>query len=126
LHGKNRLGGNALTECVVFGRIIGENIEIRNPNKKSASNLHDINNKERNSIDVKLMKINELSIHNDPNDCLVAIEGKIYNFTNFIDGHPGGSHSIIILCGSDGTKSFSAVHSMEMLTDFSPIYSLSE
>ena len=26
LHGKNRLGGNALTECVVFGRVIGNRI----------------------------------------------------------------------------------------------------
>ena len=26
LHGKNRLGGNALSECVVFGRVIGEQI----------------------------------------------------------------------------------------------------
>jgi len=25
LHGKNRLGGNSLLECVVFGRIAGKN-----------------------------------------------------------------------------------------------------
>lgn len=23
LHGKNRLGGNSLTECVVYGRLVG-------------------------------------------------------------------------------------------------------
>ena len=28
IHGKNRLGGNALTECVVFGRIVGTNIPL--------------------------------------------------------------------------------------------------
>jgi fumarate reductase flavoprotein subunit len=25
VHGANRLGGNAITECIVFGRIAGEN-----------------------------------------------------------------------------------------------------
>ena len=34
LHGKNRLGGNALTECLVFGRIIGENLEIKSSQKQ--------------------------------------------------------------------------------------------
>jgi cytochrome b involved in lipid metabolism len=28
----------------------------------------------------------------------------VYDFTNFIDEHPGGGHSILSLCGSDGTK----------------------
>ena len=29
LHGVNRLGGNALTECIVFGRVVGEIIELK-------------------------------------------------------------------------------------------------
>jgi hypothetical protein len=35
LHGKNRLGGNALTECVVFGRVIGNRIAATLQSKES-------------------------------------------------------------------------------------------
>ena len=28
LHGVNRLGGNSLTECVVFGRVVGTEIKL--------------------------------------------------------------------------------------------------
>jgi hypothetical protein len=37
LHGKNRLGGNALTECVVFGRVIGNRIAATLQSKASSS-----------------------------------------------------------------------------------------
>ncbi len=37
LHGKNRLGGNALSECVVFGRVIGHRISAALKNKETAA-----------------------------------------------------------------------------------------
>ena len=39
LHGRNRLGGNALSECVVFGRVIGEGLQLgeREPPREAAA-----------------------------------------------------------------------------------------
>jgi cytochrome b involved in lipid metabolism len=47
----------------------------------------------------------ELAKHNNAQDCWLAIEGKVYNVTNFIPGHPGGD-SIVRGCGQDATAMF--------------------
>ncbi len=49
--------------------------------------------------------IEEISTHNSPTDCWLLIDGKIYDVTNFIPGHPGGS-TILEGCGKDATELF--------------------
>ena len=41
LHGENRLGGNSLLECTVFGSIVGEKLEWgeRSPPERSAEGV---------------------------------------------------------------------------------------
>ncbi len=48
----------------------------------------------------------EISTHNSAEDCWVIVEGKVYDMTSFIDRHPGGSHSILVMCGFDATAPF--------------------
>lgn len=48
--------------------------------------------------------------HATPTDCWTAINGSVYNLTSWIARHPGGSGPIISLCGTDGSRSFSAQH----------------
>lgn len=45
LHGVNRLGGNALTECLVFGQLVGESIPL--PHKQQS---HDATATETESV----------------------------------------------------------------------------
>lgn len=44
--------------------------------------------------------------HDDPDDCWVAIDGKVYNFTSYIDNHEDDSADLQDLCGSDGSDEY--------------------
>lgn len=48
----------------------------------------------------------EISRHNSTSDCWMIINGKVYNFTSYINQHPGGPSEIIRYCGGDGTVGF--------------------
>jgi hypothetical protein len=52
----------------------------------------------------------EVSIHNSASDCWMAIDGKVYDATEYVETHPDGN-SILDGCGQDATAYFSAVHS---------------
>lgn len=122
LHGKNRLGGNALTECVVFGKIIADGISI-DPSRSAQTSRDWDDSGKRMPTELVNITTEELATHHNSNSCWVAIDGKVFDFTSFIDDHPGGAASVTALCGSDGTRAFRDVHAMEMLDDFSPIFS---
>ena len=42
--------------------------------------------------------------------CWSAINGTVYDLTDWISQHPGGSSRILSLCGTDGTSSFNSMH----------------
>ncbi|EDW77059.1 uncharacterized protein Dwil_GK22167 [Drosophila willistoni] len=53
---------------------------------------------------------NELALHNKVNDAWMAIRGKVFNVTRYIDFHPGGVDEIMRGAGRDATKLFDEVH----------------
>ena len=48
--------------------------------------------------------------NNSASSCWSVINGNVYNLTNWISSHPGGSGAITRLCGVDGTRGFSNQH----------------
>jgi hypothetical protein len=48
--------------------------------------------------------------NNSASSCWSAINGNVYNLTQWIKSHPGGASAITGLCGTDGTSSFNARH----------------
>ena len=54
--------------------------------------------------------MNEVATHNTPQDCWSVVDGKVYDLTQWIDKHPGGSVIIKSLCGKDGTSGFNSEH----------------
>lgn len=52
----------------------------------------------------------DLSKHSDLESCWLAINGKIYDVTNFISDHPGGK-AILAGCGKDATAMFNLIPS---------------
>lgn len=116
VHGVNRLGGNSLLECTVFGSLIGQRIPIQNP----ASREHGLPEDQRLSKADSLRDISpaELKQHNSEESCWVAIHGIVYDLTEFAEEHPAGPESIWSLAGGDGTEAFDAVHNEGMLADF--------
>jgi len=58
----------------------------------------------------KAMPLSEVNRHCIPEDCWVAIEGKAYDLTEFMDRHPGGPTTILNSAGKDATKMFKDIH----------------
>ena len=53
----------------------------------------------------------EVKKHRSREDCWVVINNIVYNLTDFLNGHPGGSASILAHSGTDVTGIFESIHS---------------
>ena len=54
--------------------------------------------------------MDKVKANNSATSCWSAINGNVYDLTNWINQHPGGSGAIRGLCGTDGSAEFSAKH----------------
>ena len=52
----------------------------------------------------------KVKVNNSATSCWSAINGNVYDLTNWINQHPGGSGAIRGLCGTDGSAEFSGKH----------------
>lgn len=68
----------------------------------------------------KTISIEEFVKHNKKNDCWIAINGKVYDFTEFIPNHPGGEAPLINHAGYDGTKIYEKIHAKGTIEKFLP------
>lgn len=59
--------------------------------------------------------IAEVGQHDDAAACWVAIEGTVYDLTEWIPLHPGGPDRILAICGTDATAEFDAQHDSDAL-----------
>ena len=59
---------------------------------------------------VKKYTMEQVATHSTPTDCWSAVNGGVYNLTNWITEHPGGQFPIISMCGKDGTTMFLNAH----------------
>ncbi len=48
--------------------------------------------------------------HNSASSCWTAINGNVYDLTNWINQHPGGPGAILSICGKDGSAAFNDQH----------------
>ncbi len=53
----------------------------------------------------------DVEAHNTQDSCWAAIEGNVFDLTDWISQHPGGASHIVALCGTDGTSAFEGQHS---------------
>jgi flavocytochrome c len=123
VHGNNRLGGNSLLECTVFGTIVGKKIPIKKEGTyKIAIGKDDAKKQSEGqktgAKELPNISLEDLAKHNTEEDLWVAIHGTVFDFTEFAHEHPAGFESIFDLAGTDGTEAFDAVHNLGMLDDF--------
>ena len=52
----------------------------------------------------------QVKANNTAKSCWSVIDGYVYDLTNWINSHPGGSGAILFLCGTDGSNAFKAQH----------------
>jgi predicted heme/steroid binding protein len=120
VHGDNRLGGNSLLECTVFGTIVGKKIPIQ-PRVSNYQTNKNGDASVEGKTKLPMISMDDVQRHNTEGDCWIAINGKVYDLTDFVEEHPAGPESIIELAGQDGTEAFDAVHSEGILVDFDPV-----
>ena len=56
----------------------------------------------------KTYNLSDVSSHNNPKDCWMAIDGNVYDVTLYIPNHPELSQ-IISTCGTDATAAFNKI-----------------
>ncbi|KAK1272439.1 Cytochrome b5 isoform B [Acorus gramineus] len=54
----------------------------------------------------KIFSMQEISQHNERDDCWVVIDGKVYDVTSYMDEHPGGDDVLVNATGKDATEEF--------------------
>ena len=57
------------------------------------------------------LTLDEVKKHNSADDCWSIIDGNVYDLTNWVNSHPGGSSIITSICGKDGSSNFLGQHS---------------
>merc|ERR1711988_296579 len=146
VHGNNRLGGNSLLDCVVFGRLSGTNaakymlgadakptdlIQISGGGltgevkaSKNAGGSY-----EDNMNDGAVAKksgggggytMEEVAKHTSESDCWVVLHGRVLNVTNFLKEHPGGVLAIMTFAGKDATEEFDMIHPPDVIEKYAP------
>jgi cytochrome b involved in lipid metabolism len=54
----------------------------------------------------RALTLEEVALHNSPQDCWVVINSSVYDVTAFALGHPGSPEAIYQFCGQDATQAF--------------------
>ncbi|CAD6567280.1 MAG: Cytochrome b2, mitochondrial precursor [Tremellales sp. Tagirdzhanova-0007] len=68
----------------------------------------------------KLLHYDEVQKHASEDDCWVIIEGNVYDVTEFLQNHPGGSEIILANAGKDATKIWKPLHPPDALDILDP------
>ncbi|KAI3605017.1 mitochondrial cytochrome [Moniliophthora roreri] len=68
-----------------------------------------------------LLASSAIAEHNNRNDCWIIVHGKVYDVTDFLDEHPGGSKIILKYAGADATEAYEPIHPPNAITDNLPI-----
>ena len=65
--------------------------------------------------------IDEVQKHNTKDNCWIVIDNDVYNITEFLDIHPGGSSIIMQLGGDDVTEYFHELHNPSILKEYNSL-----
>merc|ERR1712232_869979 len=134
VHGNNRLGGNSLLDCVVFGRVAGRHCTLCMNGKIVETSLKDLsgggltgavtssklsggsyedgmNNATGggNAGSGGGITMEEVAKHTTKSDCWVVVAGQVLDVTNFLSQHPGGELAILTFAGKDATEEFNMI-----------------
>lgn len=56
--------------------------------------------------------LDEIAQHNSSESCWMVLYGRVYDFTDYLDDHPGGDMFMLPGCGKDATELFEAKSGM--------------
>jgi isopentenyl diphosphate isomerase/L-lactate dehydrogenase-like FMN-dependent dehydrogenase len=67
-----------------------------------------------------LIHLSIVAKHNTPESCWVVLYGNVYDVTDFLPNHPGGSKIILKLSGQDATEEYDPIHPPGILEENLP------
>ena len=73
---------------------------------------------------MKYYTMAEVRTHRTKEDCWIVISGNIYDITEFLQKHPGGSGMLMGVAGEEVTDYFYALHKPEILDTVGSEYML--
>ena len=59
----------------------------------------------------------ELAEHKTRKSCWLAVHGKVYDVTEFLDNHPGGASLLLKSSGRDATSAYESIHNPELINE---------
>ncbi|PIN98782.1 MAG: cytochrome B5 [Candidatus Diapherotrites archaeon CG10_big_fil_rev_8_21_14_0_10_31_34] len=74
-------------------------------NNGAADNQNRTKDNSDNGSAPKTFSLSEIAKHNNADDCWLVLSGKVFDVTEFIPSHPGGT-AILEGCGKDATELF--------------------
>jgi len=149
VHGNNRLGGNSLLDCVVFGRVAGKACAdyagFKTPTKLSSiAGATGTGGTAKSALSggsyedepaggsVKAaapaaasggsggLTLAEVAKHNTEQDCWVVVNNEVLDVTSFLPDHPGGVLAIVTFAGKDATEEFNMIHPPDVIKKYAP------
>ena len=66
--------------------------------------------------------LDDVAQHATREDCWIAVEGGVYDVTEFMEIHPGGIGMLKMVAGKDATQHFQEMHRPEILTTIGASY----
>ncbi|EMD33162.1 hypothetical protein CERSUDRAFT_118224 [Gelatoporia subvermispora B] len=64
----------------------------------------------------ELISAQTVAKHNSRESCWIIVSGKVYDVTDFMDDHPGGSKIILKYAGMDATAEYDRIHPPDALS----------
>ena len=150
VHGVNRLGGNSLLDCVVYGRVAGEQVcrymlstylgpQAGNRLSVIASHLVPVAAQPpapataptpavttalpvapKPRAPLRKISLAEVAKHNKENDCWIVIGKQVLDLTKFLPDHPGGKKAVLLFAGKNATAEFDMLHKREVIEKYAP------
>ena len=138
VHGNNRLGGNSLLDCVVFGRVSGKHCakyvygqQVKEVNLKAIAAPIKAETETVAAVPTVAAPVSagvpagqytmeEVAKHNKKNDCWVVVNGQVLDVTSFLKDHPGGELAILTFAGKDATAEFNMIHPKDVVQKYAP------
>ncbi|WEW55506.1 cytochrome b2 [Emydomyces testavorans] len=65
----------------------------------------------------RLISSREIAAHSTPSDCWIVVDNQIWDVTDFVSEHPGGSAIILKYAGRDATQAYSDSHAPNIIRD---------
>ncbi|KAI0795096.1 glyoxylate dehydrogenase [Abortiporus biennis] len=63
----------------------------------------------------------DVAAHSTRESCWIIVHGKVYDVTDFLDEHPGGSKIILKYAGKDATEAYEPIHPPDAITTNLPL-----